>query len=72
MLAYVTKRQPVWLPRYGLFAFVLGLPLLAWLLDCILTDQRAGRLGQVRCRRDSFRVCLAGASAASANPEGIG
>jgi hypothetical protein len=33
VLAYVTKRQPVWLPRYGLFAFVLGLPLLAWLIE---------------------------------------
>jgi hypothetical protein len=30
LLAYVTKRQPVWLPRYGLIMFVLGLPLLAW------------------------------------------
>ncbi len=32
VLGYVTKRQPVWLPRYGLFALVLGAPLLAWLL----------------------------------------
>lgn len=30
-LAYVTKRQPVILPRYGLIFFPLGLPLLIWL-----------------------------------------
>jgi hypothetical protein len=47
VVAYVTKRQPVWLPRYGLFAFVVGLPLLAWLLDCILADAEAGRLDQI-------------------------
>ena len=35
VLAYVTKRQPVWLPRYGLFAFVLGLPLLAWFTELL-------------------------------------
>ena len=31
-LAYVTKRQPVILPRYGLILFPLGLPLLTWLI----------------------------------------
>lgn len=36
ILGYVTKRQPVWLPRYGLFAFVLGAPLLAWLSRLLL------------------------------------
>jgi hypothetical protein len=36
VLGYVTKRQPVWLPRYGLFALVLGAPLLAWLLRQLL------------------------------------
>lgn len=30
LLAYLTKRQPVFLPRYGLIFFALGLPLLAW------------------------------------------
>jgi hypothetical protein len=36
ILGYVTKRQPVWLPRYGLFALALGAPLLAWLLRQLL------------------------------------
>lgn len=31
--AYLTKRQPVLFPRYGLIFFTLGLPLLAWLLQ---------------------------------------
>jgi hypothetical protein len=30
--AYVTKRQPVLFPRYGLIFFALGLPLLIWLV----------------------------------------
>lgn len=47
VVAYVTKRQPVWLPRYGLSAFIVGLPLLAWLLDCIITDVKPRWLGQV-------------------------
>lgn len=33
LFAYVTKRQPVILPRYGLTFFVLGLPLLMWLIE---------------------------------------
>jgi hypothetical protein len=32
LVAYVTKRQPVILPRYGLIFFALGLPLLMWLI----------------------------------------
>lgn len=32
LFAYVTKQQPVLLPRYGLNSFVLGLPLLMWLI----------------------------------------
>lgn len=32
LVAYVTKRQPVILPRYGLIFFQLGLPLLVWLI----------------------------------------
>jgi hypothetical protein len=31
-VAYVTKRQPVLFPRYGLIFFALGLPLLMWLV----------------------------------------
>ncbi len=45
--AYVTKRQPVWLPRYGLFAFVLGLPLMAWLTQLLLEKARPLWLGRV-------------------------
>ena len=37
VLAYVTKRQPVLLPRYGLIFFTLGLPLLMWLIQVGLT-----------------------------------
>ncbi len=36
-LAYVTKRQPVLYPRYGLLFFVLGVPLLAWVLSGFIT-----------------------------------
>jgi hypothetical protein len=32
LLAYLTRRQPVILPRYGLIFFPLGLPLLVWLI----------------------------------------
>jgi hypothetical protein len=35
ILAYVTKRQPVILPRYGLVFFALGLPIFASLLKTI-------------------------------------
>ncbi len=43
--AYVTKRQPVWLPRYGLFALVLGLPLLAWMAQRFLVGVKPVWLG---------------------------
>ena len=46
VLAYVTKRQPVWLPRYGLVLFVLGLPLLAWLSQRSIENLRPS---WVRC-----------------------
>ena len=36
VFAYVTKRQPVLLPRYALVFFLLGLPLVAWLLQLLL------------------------------------
>lgn len=32
LLAYITKRQPVLLPRYGLPIFLPGVPLLVWLI----------------------------------------
>jgi hypothetical protein len=35
IFAYVTKRQPVILPRYSLVIFALGLPLFAWLLHLL-------------------------------------
>jgi hypothetical protein len=40
LLAYVTKRQPVLLPRYALIFFGLGLPLLAWLLQLLLEQYK--------------------------------
>ncbi len=57
---YVTKRQPVFLPRYGLSLFVLGLPLLAWLLQLLIDDwkfHRAARSVAVV----ALVLCLAGA-----------
>jgi hypothetical protein len=45
LLAYVTKRQPVWLPRYGLILFVLGLPLMAWLSQRLIENLRPSWLG---------------------------
>ncbi len=47
LLAYVTKRQPVWLPRYGLFALVLGLPLLAWTTQRFMEKAKPAWLGWV-------------------------
>jgi hypothetical protein len=43
--AYVTKRQPVWLPRYGLVALVLGLPLMAWLVQRLIDHWKPAWLG---------------------------
>ena len=40
LLAYVTKRQPVLLPRYALVFFGLGLPLLAWLLQLLVKQYK--------------------------------
>jgi hypothetical protein len=45
VLAYATKRQPVWLPRYGLFALVLGLPLVAWLMELLREKVKPAWLG---------------------------
>jgi hypothetical protein len=47
LLAYVTKRQPVWLPRYGLILFVLGLPLLAWLSQRLFENSSSLWLGWI-------------------------
>jgi hypothetical protein len=46
LLAYITKRQPVLFPRYGLIFFTLGLPLLAWLLQCFLARWKRFRIAQ--------------------------
>jgi hypothetical protein len=46
LLAYITKRQPVLFPRYGLIFFTLGLPLLAWLLQFVLAHWKRFRLAQ--------------------------
>jgi hypothetical protein len=40
LLAYVTKRQPVILPRYSLVFFALGLPMSGWLLQHFLDRYR--------------------------------
>jgi len=45
ILGYVTKRQPVWFPRYGLFALVLGAPLLAWLSRLLLDSPKPRWIG---------------------------
>jgi hypothetical protein len=41
VLAYVTKAQPVLLPRYGLLFLVVGLPLFAWALQQCLKRTEA-------------------------------
>jgi hypothetical protein len=38
VLAYLTKSQPVWLPRYGLIFLAIGLPLFAWSLQWLLSQ----------------------------------
>jgi hypothetical protein len=40
LFAYITKRQPVILPRYSLVFFALGLSLFAWLLQFLLDNLR--------------------------------
>lgn len=47
LFAYVTKRQPVLFPRYGLFFLVLGLPLLAWVLHFLAGVLRPSWLPKV-------------------------
>ena len=46
LLAYITKRQPVLFPRYGLIFFTLGLPLLAWLLQRVIAHWKRFRIAQ--------------------------
>jgi len=46
VLAYVTKRQPVLLPRYALVFFLLGLPLVAWLLQLLLVYSKPAWLAK--------------------------
>jgi hypothetical protein len=46
LLGYITKRQPVLFPRYGLIFFTLGLPLLAWLLQFVLAHGKRFRIAQ--------------------------
>jgi hypothetical protein len=43
LAAYATKRQPVILPRYGMIFFILGLPLLAWLLHLLISNWPGSR-----------------------------
>jgi hypothetical protein len=47
VLAYLTKAQPVLLPRYGLGFFVVGVPLFAWALQWCLARTDGFRLKAV-------------------------
>ncbi len=58
VLGYVTKRQPVWLPRYGLFGLVLGAPLLAWILRVARENFRPPRLIQISLAGLIGLLCL--------------
>jgi hypothetical protein len=51
VLAYVTKSQPVWLPRYGLVFLGISLPLFAWAVQWALarTRMRPGKVAIVFC-----------------------
>ena len=67
VVAYMTRRQPVLYPRYGLLFFVLGIPLLAWILGSLsqVSQPRAFRtMCSVRVRpiptapnASAFSVC---------------
>jgi len=46
LLAYLTKRQPVLFPRYGLIFFTLGLPLLMWWLQLLFSQVKPLQLAQ--------------------------
>jgi hypothetical protein len=41
LFAYITRRQPVLLPRYGLMFFALGVPLLMYLIQFLIKQQRS-------------------------------
>ncbi len=55
VLGYVTKRQPVWLPRYGLFALVIGAPLLGWIIQVVRQN-----LGSTRMINIAMAIALVG------------
>jgi hypothetical protein len=57
LLAYITKRQPVLFPRYGLIFFTLGLSLLAWLLQFVLAHWKRFRLAQCAAAA-AIALCL--------------
>jgi hypothetical protein len=42
IVAYISKSQPVLLPRYGLLFFAMGLPLFAWSLQRLLNEKMPG------------------------------
>ncbi len=56
VLGYITKRQPVWLPRYGLFALVIGAPLLGWIVQVVSQSTRLPRKANVTIA--VFLACL--------------
>jgi hypothetical protein len=61
---YVTRKQPLLVPRYGLVFFALGLPFTAWLLQTIrekwrpLISRAAAALVVAFCAREAFQQCL--------------
>jgi hypothetical protein len=47
LFLYVTKGQPVLLPRYALSFFALGLPLFAWVLHLLIKNPKPAWLGKL-------------------------
>ncbi len=69
ILGYVTKRQPVWLPRYGLFALVLGAPLFFMAGAAGVAKSKSG-LGWLDGRRTrDMPLCFRGAQPVLDYPE---
>jgi hypothetical protein len=56
--SYVTKRQPVLFPRYGLIFFTLGLPLLMWLVRYSYSIRPSKRLILKLILAVAIAICL--------------
>jgi hypothetical protein len=72
VLGYVTKRQPIWLPRYGLFALVLGAPLLSWLIRQLLDSSWPRWIGTAGVSLAIFLCALEACSQFSVIPKVLG